>query len=164
MPGIEAITRQPIYTAPKTPEQKKDNKEKVAAGAGGAAGVTGTAAKAVSKRAAKLESQEQMIQQGVAKANRVCRTINKNTQEAEGLLASFRINVRRYTDDIVRRISKLKNSKFLAPIAKSPITKNIATLCGGALAFFVLVTGVSKACRTGAIAVDNFKHQYQEMS
>lgn len=164
MSGIEAINHQPKFTAPKTPEQRKENQEKVAAGAGGAAGVTGTAAKAVSKRAAKIEAKEQMLQQGMEKANRVCRTINKNTQEAEGLLATFRINVKRYTDDIIKRISKLQDSKFLAPIVKSPITKNIASVCGGALAFFVLVTGVSKACRTGAIAVDNFKNQYHEFN
>lgn len=166
MSGIGAVNHQPIYNSTHTTsaEQRKENREKVAAGAGGAAGVTGTAAKAVSKRAARLEANEQMLQQGMERVNRTCHTITKNTQEAEGLLATFRVNIKRYTDDIVRRLSKLQDSTILGPIIKSPVTKKVAGLCGGALAFFVLVTGVNKAVRNGAIAVDNIKNQYHEMN
>lgn len=166
MPSINAINHQPTYHSVHTTsaEERKDNREKVAAGAGGAAGVTGTAAKAITKRAAQIESKEQLFQQGMAKVNRTCHTITKNTQEAEGLFATFRVNIRRYTDDIIRRLSKLQDSTILGPIIKSPVTKKAASICGGALAFFVLVTGVNKAVRNGAIAVDNIKNQYHEMN
>ena len=43
-----------------------------------------------------------------------------------------------------------------------PLLKHCAGFLGGALAFFVLVTGVNKAVKTGAIAVDDFKHQIND--
>lgn len=164
MPGIEAINHQPKIITTKTAEQRKENQEKVAAGAGGAAGVTTTAAKAVGKRASQLEAKEQALQQMMTNVNKTSRAITKNTKEAEGLFATFKINIKRYTDDIIKRLSKLQDSKYLAPIVKSPITKKVAGLCGGALAFFVLVTGVNKACRTGALAIDDFKRQYHDIN
>ena len=48
-------------------------------------------------------------------------------------------------------------------LLKVPFTKKVAGFFGGALAFFVLITGVNKAVKTGEIAVDDFKHQLNEM-
>ena len=66
--------------------------------------------------------------------------------------------------EIVPLAPRLKNSKFIGPIINSPVTKKLAGVAGGALAFFVLVTGVNKAVKTGAIAVDDFKHQFHEFN
>ncbi len=163
MPGIQAIN-QPKITNVRTPEQRKENQEKVAAGAGGAAGATGATAKAIGRRAAKIEEKEKTLQHMMSNVNRTSRTMLNNSEKVEGLFATFKSNIKRYTDDIITRLSKLQESKFIGPIVKSPVTKKVAGVFGGALAFFVLVTGVNKACRTGAIAIDDFKRQYHDIN
>ena len=57
---------------------------------------------------------------------------------------------------------KFKESKFIGPIVKSPITAKFSALAGGALAFFVLVTGINKAARSGSLAVEDLKNKYSQ--
>ena len=163
MSGINAINHPPIKSARTTASenQRKETQEKVAVGAGGAAGVTGTAAKAVSKRAATLEAKEKMLQEGMVNIKNTYRNF-QTIQESKGFFPAFKNSVRKYADDIIMRLSKLKNAKIIGPIVKSPVTKAFANIGGGFLAFFVLVTGVSKAFRTGTEAIDKFKQFFNK--
>lgn len=151
-----ANTNQQTLTA----NQRKEKSEQVAAGVGGAAGLTTQATKAAGRRG--LQS-EQALSNMLETVTKTQQTVNKNAKAATGLWTTFKTNVQVYSADILARFNKLKNTKFIGPIINSPLTKKAAGFFGGALAFFVLITGVNKAVKTGAIAVDDFKHQYHEM-
>ena len=86
-----------------------------------------------------------------------------NTKVATGLWAKFKHNITMYTQDIMKRLESLKSNKFISRIIDSPITKKAAGVFGAGLAFFVLVTGVNKAFKTGAVAYNDFKYQLDDM-
>lgn len=146
-----------------TPEQRERN-EQVATGVGGVAGLSASATKMAGKRGMRAKSGEQVLQQMMNTVETTTRTVNQNTKVAKGLWGTFKHNITMYTDDILRRLNSLKNHKFIAKIIDSPITKKAAGFFGGALAFFVLVTGINKAFKTGSIAVDDFKKQIREFN
>jgi hypothetical protein len=89
--------------------------------------------------------------------------VKRNSEVTSGLWATFKHNVKFYTKDITARLESLKSVKFVGKIVNSPIAKKGASVIGGSLAFFVLVTGLSKAANTGRIAIDDFKHKYNDM-
>lgn len=160
MAGIDAI-KHPISNQPTmTAQQRKENQEKVAAGVGGAAGLTKSATNMASKRAMQAEAT-------LKKANNVLTGTNnaiiKSSETATNLWQKFKLDKLTITNKITKWIDAFKGSKFVSAIIKSPIVKKAAGLFGGVLAFFVLITGVNKAVKTGAIAVDDFKHQFDEM-
>ena len=160
--GIESPYHKPLPQA--QIQERKERKEQVAAGVGGAAGLSTTATKYASRQGLKAEAEEHVLQQMMQTVTNTTNAVNKNTEAAQGLWATFRSNIKMYTKDIMTRLEHLKNSKFIGPIINSPVTKKLAGVAGGALAFFVLVTGVNKAVKTGAIAVDDFKHQFHEFN
>jgi hypothetical protein len=133
-------------------------KEKVIA-AGGAAGL-GTKATQLAGKGKQLPGQ---IGQIMSKAQQTVKTVNDSSKAAKGLWAGFKSNIEFYTKDILRRLESLKKVKFIGPIIKSPIMKKMAGFAGGVLAFFVFITGVNDAVRTGAIAVGDLKKQYNEL-
>ena len=148
-----------------TPEERKQRQEYVATGVGGAAGLSTQATRMAGKRglnAQSARSAERQLQNMLESTQRTMGAVNKNAKAAKGLWANFKYNVKFYTKDILTRLDGLKNAKVIGPIINSPITKKMAGFAGGALAFFVLVTGVNKAVKTGSIAVDDFKNQYKE--
>ena len=160
MAGIDAI-KYPISNQPTmTAQQRKENQEKVAAGVGGAAGLSTSATKMASKKALQAES-------ALAKSSQILTETNaaviKSSEATISLWTTFKSNIKMYKKDILNRLDKFKDAKFIGPILKSPIIKKAAGLFGGALAFFVLITGVNKAVKTGAIARDHFQHQFNEM-
>lgn len=141
-----------------TPEEREHQQEKVAAGAGGAASLTAKAANAASKKnvaSVKLGTMMNSTQQAMMSAN-------KSSKAAKSLWASFKNNIKFYTNDILRRLEGLKDAKFIGPIIKSPIMKKMAGFAGGALAFFVFITGINKAVKDGEIAVVDIKNKYNE--
>lgn len=145
-----------------THEERKQKQEQVATGVGGAAGLSTTATKMAGKRGLKAEVAEQSLQHMLENVQRTTNAAKKNAKVAKGLWGTFKANIKYYTNDIIKRLESVKNSKFIGPILNNPVTKKLAAAAGGALAFFVLVTGINKAVKTGAIAVDDFKHQYGE--
>lgn len=145
-------------------QERKEKKEQVAAGVGGAAGLSTTATKYASRKGLKAEAGEHVLQQMMHTVTETTNAVNKNAKTAKGLWATFKSNISMYTKDIMTRLEHFKNSKFIGPIINSPFTKRLAGFAGGALAFFVLVTGVNKAVKTGAIAIDDFKHQFNEFN
>ena len=149
---------------PRLTQEQRERNQQVATGVGGVAGLSASATNMASKRAMRAKSGEQVLQQMMNTVETTTRTVNQNTQAAKGLWATFKHNIKMYTDDILKRLDTLKNTKFIGSIINSPITKKLAGIFGGALAFFVLVTGVNKAIKTGAIAVDDLKHQIQEFN
>ncbi len=149
---------------PRLTQEQRERNQQVATGVGGVAGLSASATNIASKRAMRAKSGEQVLQQMMNTVETTTRTVNQNTQAAKGLWATFKHNIKMYTDDILKRLDTLKNTKFIGSIINSPITKKLAGIFGGALAFFVLVTGVNKAIKTGAIAVDDLKHQIQEFN
>lgn len=139
-----------------TDEERLEKKQDIATGVGvSGAGLTRMASK---RGLAKEKTLQEMLEQ----VSTTTREANKNTRVVKGLWGNFKHNIRMYTDDIIKRLNKFEGTKFVGKIVKSPAAKKLAGLFGGALAFFVLVTGVNKAINTGAIAVDDFRHQYDE--
>lgn len=135
-----------------TPEERKQKQEQVATGVGGAAGLSTTATKMAGKNGLKAEAAEKSLQNMMENVQRTTSAAKKNVKVAKSLWGRFLENIKFYKNDIIKRF----------PIFNHPVTKKVAGAAGGALAFFVLITGINKAVKTGAIAVDDFKHQYHE--
>ena len=127
-------------------QNRKEKQEQVAAGVGGAAGLSQTT-KLASKRGLSAEASEKALQKMMQTTQRTTQSVNKTTGTLSKLFKNFNANVKFYTKDIMTRF---------------PLLRHCAGFLGGALAFFVLVTGVNKAVKTGAIAVDDFKHQIND--
>ncbi len=150
--------------AVRTPEQRQKRQEQVASGVGGAAGV-GAATKFAGKRALKHEAKSEMLADMYAQVSRTMNSVNEGSQVSSGLWHAFKANMTKYTKSVETLLLKFKESKFIGPIIKSPVTAKFSALAGGALAFFVLVTGINKAARSGSLAVEDLKdkyHQYKE--
>lgn len=153
------------YSLPKSnlsPEERKQQKEQVAAGVGGAAGLSSAATKVASKKGLKPQAAEAGLMQMLEGVKNTTNAVNKNTKAARGLFATFKENLAYYPKDITRRLKAITKSKFVTSIIENVVTQKMIGAAGGILAFFVLVTGVNKAVKTGAIAVDDFKNQYKE--
>jgi hypothetical protein len=144
------ITVTPNFQAktPLTPEQRKQRTEQAAVGVGGAAGV--------------VKTSERHLQRMMEQTRRTMQTVDKNAKAANGLWSSFKSDIKFYTQEFVKGLESLKGKKIIGPILNSPVTKKLAGAAGGAMAFFVLITGVNKAVNTGAIAIDDFKNQYHD--
>lgn len=160
MTRISAISPQ---TPTMTAQQRQENQEKVAAGVGGTAGLY----KMASKKGLQAQSHAQTGEKVYQKATELLTETNKavinSSEKVTGLWNKFKADVKFFTEDITTKFYKFKNSKFIGSIVKSPIIKKVAGFLGGALAFFVLVTGINKACKTGELAFDDLKLQYNEM-
>lgn len=166
MTGISAISSSTpnTNTNPKhSSTYQKDKSEQVAAGVGGAAGITTSASKFASKQGLKAQAAEKVLQQGMETVTNANKTIQKNKKVVTGLWGTFKKNIGKYSNDISKRIGKFKDSKIIGPIIRSNVTKSLSKALGGILAFFVFTTGIVKAFRTGAIALDDMKKQFQEI-
>ncbi len=167
MAGIAATGQTPIRTT--APNISREKKEEVATGVGAAAGITSasglanSATRAAGKKALKAEAAEKTLGKMLDGVQTASRNVSKNTKEVTGLWKTFKANIAKYTNQLNGYVAKFKETKYIGAIIKSPVTKYLTKFFGGALAFFVLVTGVSKAVRTGAIAVDDFKSQYNDL-
>ena len=148
---------QPQYT----PEQRQQRKEQVATGVGGAAGLSATATRYAGKKGLKAQAGEEILGRMTAQVSNGIKTVNQTQEVATGFITTFKNNLKMYTKSIMDQLAKFKDSKFIGPIVKSPITRKFSALAGGLLAFFVLVTGVNKAFKNGEIAVDDLKSQYK---
>lgn len=164
MAGIDGI-KPNLTTSPisQQPQVSREKKEEVATGVGATAGITASATKAAGKRGLQTQAAEKTLGQVLDTAQTTSRNISQNTKEVTGLWKTFKENISKYTDQLRGYTNKFKDTKFVGAIIKSPVTKYLTKFFGGALAFFVLVTGVSKAIRTGAIAVKDLKTQYNDM-
>ena len=143
-------------------EQRKQKQEQVATGIGGAAGVTATATKYAGRKGLRAQASEKFLGELSGQVAQGIKKANEAQEVATGLFATFKKNFKMYSASVLEQLNKLKNSKFIGPIVKSPIAKKVSAVAGGALAFFVLITGVNKAVKTGAVAVNDFKSQYRE--
>lgn len=140
-------------------EQNQKRQEQVASGVGGAAGV-GAAAKFAGKRALKNEAKSEALAEMYAQVGRTMNTVNEGSKATSGLWHAFRANMKKYTQSVETLMMRFKDAKYIGPIIKSPITAKFSALAGGALAFFVLVTGINKAARSGSLAIDDLKNKY----
>ena len=131
----------------------KTKTDQVAAGVGGAAGVTTSATKM-----AGLSLQKMM-----ANVTSTAERVSENAEKATTLWGKFKKNTTIFTKDILARFKALENTKFIGAIVKSPIVKKSAALFGGALAFFVLVTGVNKAVKTSVQAAGDIKNKVENL-
>ncbi len=156
------ISKTPISPAER--EHRKQQQEQVAAGVGGAAGLSTTATRVAGKKGMKVGTLENELNHVMEKVHHTTQAVNKNSKAATGLWAEFKANIQMFTRDISERLGKLKLPKFVKSVMESPLGKKLIGFTGGALAFFVLITGVNKAVKTGAIAVDDFKQQYHEFN
>ena len=147
-------------------QMPREKKEEVATGVGAAAGISGAAYRTAGKRALQAEIKAQNLERGfnqvVETVTTTSRNISRNTEAVSGLWGSFKTNITKYTKQLRGYANRFKDTKVIGAIVKSPVTKAATKVFGGALAFFVLITGVSKAVRTGAIAFEDIKSQYNE--
>ena len=156
-----------INFAPNQPQinqnqrNKQQTQEQVATGVG-AAGAGAAATKYAGKRGLRAQAGEKILGDITEQVSSGIKTVNKVQETATGFIASFKKDLKMFSANIMEHLNKFQNSKFIGPIIKSPITKKFSALAGGALAFFVLVTGVNKAFKTGEIAIDDFKSQYKD--
>ena len=148
---------------PLTQQERVERREGVATGVGGAAGLTASATKMASRRGVKAKTGEQVLQGMMTQVTNTTRAVNQNTKVATSLWAKFKHNITMYTQDILKRLESIKTNKYISKIIDSPITKKAAGVFGAGLAFFVLVTGVNKAFKTGAVAYSDFKYQLDDM-
>jgi len=137
---------------------KKDTQQQVTAGVGGAAGINATAQRMASKRG--LSRGESLLQKMMSNVSKNTSTI----QEGSTLWSKFKYNTHFYANHIMKKMNGLESTKFIGKIIKSPIVKKSASLFGGALAFFVLVTGVNNTIETTTNAAKNYKQQYERFS
>ena len=143
MSGIEAINNIRTPINPTQSQQKKEKTEK-AATVVGSTGFVATATKYASKQGLKAEAGEKVLQTMMEKSQQAARITSKGIKESTGFIAKFKKNMKLFSGDFMEIAAKLKNNKILGPIVKNPITKKLAGAFGGVMAFFVLVTGVSK--------------------
>ena len=68
-----------------------------------------------------------------------------------------------YLKRLMQLKQSIKGNKFINRIIESPLTKKAAGVFGAGLAFFVLVTGVNKAFKTGTVAYGDIKYQLDEL-
>lgn len=147
----------------RTTEQDRENAGKVATGAGAtAAGIEGarrTAQNMASKRGGveKLESMYQGAIKGL-------KTASENAEKATSFMGKFKQKSALYTKDLLSMLDKFKktgvytkSAKIINAVIDSPVTRKCAGFFGGALAFFVVVSGVSKACKNGATMAGDLK-------
>ena len=158
MPGIDAINnfRTPI-NQPQNP-QKKENTEK-AATVVGSTGFVATATKYASKQGLKAEAGEKAFQKVMGTYQKSAEVTSKGIKISSGFAAKFKHDMKIFSEDFMGFVSKLKNSKIL----KNPITRRLANTFGGVMAFFVLITGISKAAENGSLAINDFKDKYRQM-
>lgn len=159
MTRISAISSQ----TPTMTTQQRENQEKVAAGVGGVAGLSTSATKMAGKKGLQTQVGEKAYQNTIHMLTETNKAVINSSEKVTGLWNTFKNDIKRFSNDIITKLQKFKDSKFIGPIIKSPIIKNIAGFLGGALAFFVLVTGINKAFNTGELAFDDLRHQYNEM-
>ncbi len=149
---------------PLTREERVERRENVATGVGGAAGLTASASKMASRKVVKVKTGEQVLQGMMTQVTNTTKAVNQNTKVATGLWARFKSDITMYTKDILKRLEGLKTNKYIAKLIESPLTKKAAGVFGAGLAFFVLVTGVNKAFKTGTVAVGDLKAKLQDIN
>ncbi|MBQ8668501.1 hypothetical protein IJ472_01880 [bacterium] len=149
---------------PLTREERVERRENVATGVGGAAGLTASASKMASRKVVKAKTGEQVLQGMMTQVTNTTKAVNQNTKVATGLWARFKSDITMYTKDILKRLEGLKTNKYIARLIESPLTKKAAGVFGAGLAFFVLVTGVNKAFKTGTVAVGDLKAKLQDIN
>jgi len=104
------------------------------------------------------------LRQGIQKAINFGTTAKNSTKEVTGLWGKFLKDAKVFSASIMNRIGKFKNMKYIGPIIKNPAVRLVASGCGAAMAFFALVTGLSKAVRNGRIAVGDLKDRFDILS
>ena len=162
MSGIDAINnfRTPI-NQPQNPQKKE--KTETAATVVGSTGFVATATKYASKQGLKAEAGEKVLQTMMEKSQQAARITSNGIKESTGFITKFKKNMKIFSGDFMEIAAKLKNNKILGPIVKSPVTKKLASGFGGVMAFFVLITGISKAAENGSLAINDIQNKYRQM-
>ena len=150
-------------------DKKQEKKEKAAAAIGGTAGAATTASRMASKRGMQAAAAEANAGEGILAStlNRVAGVAKKaeeNSKVVNSLWGKFVQNSKMYAQDLMKRLEALKDAKIIGKIVKSPIAKGAASVAGGALAFFALVTGLNKAFRDGSIVVNDMKSKIADFT
>lgn len=150
------MTEVSMYNFQNQAANSRKRQEQVAAGVGGAAGV-GATTRAVGKWAIKNEAGSNILASMYTNAGKAINTVNDGKEVTTGLYAAFKANMAKYSKSVETLLMNLKNKPFIAPIIKSPVTHKLASCAGGAMAFFVLATGLTKAYREGGVAIEDIK-------
>ncbi len=144
-----------------SPEQKEQRKEvaKDAAVAGGATGAGVQAARSAAAKNVGKKNISKAIHEAFDKTTGASKIVNQNSKEVSGIFNNFWKNAKTFANKFSAKMAKFQNSKYIAPIVKSPFMKKVAGAFGYGMAFFVLVTEVSQALLNGKIMVGDLKEK-----
>lgn len=145
----------------KTSKEKKEKAATIVGGAGFATTANKYAKGYASRRG--LASGESTLQRMLEATTRTARQSSKIAKESGSLLAKFKANVQIYTADALKAFSKLQNNRIIGAIVKNPLIKKVASGFGVVMAFFVLVTSLTKAVENGSLAVNDAKEKFNQM-
>ena len=145
IPNIDATP----YSRSNATSERQKRQQDIALGVGGAGSTVAVARK--------VESAESSLQKMVSFLSNNAKTVNKNTKTVNSLFQKFKLNKELFTNNLMTKLAKVKNTKIATFAMKNPVVRKFAGATGGALAFFVLVSGVNKAVKTGEIAVQDYK-------
>lgn len=142
---------------------QRDRKEKVqdaATVAGGTGFVAGASKIAGKKGLTAVTSAERGIRTTMDAATEAAELASRGIKEGSGYLSKFKVLSQKYYGDAIKFLSKFKDNKFIRPIIKSPVGRGIASVFGGTLAFFVLISGIAEAAESGQSAISDIKRRY----
>ncbi len=128
--------------------RRKETTEDVAMGAG------------VGTYAAHKASKSAAMKAAMGKFSSSVATTQRNAKEVTGLWGKFQNDIKRFSGSLMHRMDKLKNAKFIGAIIKNPAVRYATRGLGVVMAFFALITGVSKAIRNGRLAVGDLKDRF----
>jgi hypothetical protein len=131
-----------------THSRRVEKKEQVAVGVGSAAGVGATAQKMATRRG--MTASNATLGKWLENLNKTVSKYNTGSGKVAQTLAKFSKYSEIFTKD-------------LKSIMKNPIFAKPAAFFGGVLAFFVLVTGMTKTAKTGATAMEDIKNKAQDL-
>jgi len=158
MAVIVPITSE-ISTAPK--ENRKEKAQNAAA-AGGAAGCTVQTAKTIAtRRAARKELAANTLRDTFTGVAKTAKTVKKNSKEVTGLLSQFFKNAKDFSDDMMKVFARVKRDKAVSALLKNPVLRGISGAFGYSMAFFVLVSGLTKAVDNGKITIGDLKDKLE---
>lgn len=151
-----------------TQEQREDIRD--TAVAGGAAGAGYTAAKGGGlNMAKKLKNASSVSSKVTGDLNSGLKTINESRKavtgvagEASGLFKSFKLNAKKYSDNIINSLKSMKCGKFVQRMINTPVVKAGCKAFGGILAVCVLLSGLGTLYNNTSKVVDNYAPKLAE--
>ncbi len=148
----------------KDDDQKKVTTSEVAAVTGTSAATATASRTGAWKTFKQFGFDTQKMRNVSAETKEALQFAQKTGQEAKGLWAGLSKNAKRFTDAIIDWGHTVKANRFIKPILESGVYKRTAGLIGGAVAFFVFVTGVGNMTKKVVNGVQDRSDKFMRMA